>query len=460
MTTGDFNPSKAMITKAEVSNFSKTKTENIVALIGGFSITQSITTPSFSIVLQVADMIGWLEGEREFGEVRGEETIELEIECKDLGTKIFIEGYIVRVDGVQPHSNYRGLIYNLHVISKTSFEAGTKKIIQAFKKRTASDVAQNIFNQSYGKVFDSGNMLYSGIPSFKDVRGTIGNAKTVYFEHSADTLSLATVIPNLTPASALNFIAQRAYSEESKSSAFRFFETITGYYWVTDEWLIKFAQANKNLDRPGISREKQLVFNPVTGREPKDAKAQIMQIEAMMNDTRVDDSADIFAGGYKNRGFVIDLLRGKVTDKTFEYKKNEFTDMGSGSITDDIHSKEWVEKYTNKDNALRFMIYKDYKEKIPGVNKPNQYHTEIVSQNLKHSHHLNYVSATAHLKGRLDIEPGMVVNIKASRFSAVADKTVDNQRLSGNYLVHTTEHVMTNNVLETKLKLVRYMSKQ
>ena len=99
MTTGDFNPSKAMITKAEVSNFAGTKKENIVGLIGGFSISQSITTPSFNIVLQVADMIGWLEGEREFGEVRGEETIELEIECKDLGTKVFIEGYIVRVDG-------------------------------------------------------------------------------------------------------------------------------------------------------------------------------------------------------------------------------------------------------------------------------------------------------------------------------------------------------------------------
>ena len=71
------------------------------------------------------------------------------------------------------------------------------------------------------------------------------------------------------------------------------------------------------------------------------------------------------------------------------------------------------------------------------------------------------MTATAKLKGRLDIEPGMIVDIKASKMSNVATKEgEENKRLSGNYLVHSTNHTMTNNVLETQLTLIRYMSEK
>lgn len=452
--SGNFNPSKALVTKALLKNLSGT-TEEITALIGGFEIKQSIASTAWNIVLSVGDSIGLLEGAREFGELKGEEEIELEIQCMDSEppTRVTLNAYVIRIDNVQPMGSGRGLFYDMHLISKTTFEASTKRVTSAFKERTASKVAQEIFSQYYGKMGGTGNMAVQQLPYPKDVRKSLGS-KAVYFEESADTLSLATIIPNLPSAAAMQFVANRSYSEKSKSSSFRFFETLTSYFWVSDEWLIEFGKRNP-------ARAIPLVYNPISSLDPRDKDLMRKTIENMYNDKRVSDMDDIHSGGYKNRAFIIDLLRGKVEDKTFEYKPGEFVAMGGGSITNDTHTNQWINKYTTKNNAQRFFVYKDYKEKNPGVNRPNQFHAEIVSQRLKHEHHINYMTATAKLKGRLDIEPGMIVDVKASKMSNVETKEgEENKRLSGNYLVHSTNHTMMNNVLETQLTLIRYMSEK
>ena len=55
------------------------------------------------------------------------------------------------------------------------------------------------------------------------------------------------VIPNYTPQRALSFLSARAYSSNSLSSSYRFFETLTGYYFVTDEFLMKRGADNPRM---------------------------------------------------------------------------------------------------------------------------------------------------------------------------------------------------------------------
>jgi len=454
MANGDFNPSKCLITKAKVTSFNTGKTENIIALIGKWSISQSIDSASYSIVLSCADTLGWLEGDTPFGEVRGEEEIELSFHCMDLDTKVNIKGVIYKIDAVQATANHGGLVYDLHVMSKTTFDAASKRITEAFKEKTASEVARTIFNKYFTKIGGTNNMGAEQLP-LNAMRGGIdlnGDApRAVYIEPSADTLSLKTIIPNLPSQSAMKFLAQRGYSEKSKSSSYRFFETLNGYYWVTDEWLIDFGKNNPH-------RRKELVYNPVTSLDPADAELQIKTIENMINSQKVNDADDITSGGYKNRCFQIDLLRGKVTDTLYEYDTGEFTDMGQGSILDDIHTPEWIKQYTNKNNAKRFITFVDYKEKNVGVNRPKQFYPEIISQRLKHEHHIQYTSAMLQLKGRLDIEPGMIIDVKAKKFNSTKKEAKDNKRYSGNYLVKSTKHSMEDDVLTTTLHIVKYAS--
>ena len=51
--------------------------------------------------------------------------------------------------------------------------------------------------------------------------------------------AMRVTIPDYAPGAAMNFLATKAYSRKSLSSMFRFFETIKGYFWVTDEWLLQ-----------------------------------------------------------------------------------------------------------------------------------------------------------------------------------------------------------------------------
>ena len=67
------------------------------------------------------------------------------------------------------------------------------------------------------------------------------------------------IIPDYNPIQAMKFLCAKAFTNKSKSSTFRFFETVDGYNWVTDEWLL--AEAN-NTER------KSLKYSPIVDRNP------------------------------------------------------------------------------------------------------------------------------------------------------------------------------------------------
>lgn len=448
----DFAPSSVRITKAELSAYNN-DTRNIIALIASIEFSQSMSSSSWQGKMQILDTIGLLE----HWPLRGEESLELELVGDDLGTLWNLDCQVYKIDNVNPNEAATGLFYDMHFVSKTTYEASKRKIIEPFSKIKASDAAKKIFEQNFKKlnpptedvVEAEQETLNYDIKKY-DLADTAGRRK-MYIQPSEEQLKA--IVPNMTPQAAINFFAARSYSGQSPSCSFRFFETINNYYYITDEALIKRANDNSY-------QIKRLSYGPVSTKDPQAPITQIETIESISNPNRINLTTDIFEGGYKNRALEIDLIRRNATYRTFDYTtKGGFIAMDGKvrKIQDDTHTEEFIEDTFTEENAKRFIVFRDFQQpgSIAGGLRPDQYFTEIVSNRMAHKHHLSRLSITASLTGRIDIEPGQIVQIDAREMTAVRNQE-DNKKLSGNYLVYTTNHKISTGNCRTQLTLVKY----
>ena len=448
----DFAPGTAEITKAGITTRDGTFF-NIVNLITAFSLGQSMTSISLMGSITVIDGVGMLES----APLRGEELLEISLTGSDFDTIIDLRAQIYKIDGVSIGAATANVSYTLHFITAESWNASKRKIIKPYTNISSSAAAEDVF-RTY---FDNIKAFTPNSPaelketlSWGTTRFTLQNNITRKFVIQPSVGQLKAIIPNLSPASAMNFLAARSFSNESISNSYRFFETVDGYYFVTDEWLIDFAVKNSSNIIP-------LKFNATQSKEPTAAESQVQSILTISQPTRVDTGADLFSGGYTNRVWEIDLVRRVVEDKQYSYINGAaaYTDMSGTkrSIGDDIHTKEFIEETFTVENASRSMIIRDYAQsgKTPGILRQDQHYAEIISNRKMHSHHMEQTAITITMRGRLDIRPGQIVEIDAQNFSADR-KGEDNEQLSGNYLVKSTAHNLSGTDLNLSAQLIKY----
>jgi hypothetical protein len=265
------------------------------------------------------------------------------------------------------------------------------------------------------------------------------------------------VIPNYTPSEAMYFLSTKAYISENgfTSCSFRFFETLDDFYFVSDEYLIKYAVSeNKVL---------KLVNAPQVSKDPKYLGQQIVSIESIEYPKRVDTAEDLHSGGYANRVIELDFMRKRVNlpeEQYFIYSKDSsFLDMNGKKHTPEsyIHTQNFMEDTFTEENAKRFIVFRDYSRTgdIPGPLATNQFITEIIQRRVSYYHHLNSTAIAVSIKGRLDIAPGNVIELEMQELNASTNKS-RNSQLSGNYLVHTVNNSVIGEELNTNLKLVKY----
>lgn len=442
-----FGSSSYEITEVKITNYSGSKTLDITGIITSVSLSQSIDRPAWTGSMAVLDNIGVIE---QFP-LRGEEKLDISIKTYDTNTEINLKAQIVKIDNVTPTGTNDGATYTVSFISRLSFNANTKKVVKSFKDKKASTSAKSIFNEYYG------NTVFKRTLSNEVEEFSLTNKeyKNIHFYVHPSKGLLRTVIPNYSPWKSLSFLSKKAYSPNSSSSSFRFFETYDSFYWVTDEFLIKEAIDKKNV----IS----LTYEPDTSRDPKDAINQIKRIDQLSNPRRVDTNADMVNGGYKNRIIEIDLLRRKVTDKVHDFMDEDIMNMDGEykkvSEKDVIHTKEFIDDNFTKQNARRYLLFTDYQTnpKLEGSEsqlRGNQHYAEIISDRISYRHHLSSTSIDASLKGRLDIEAGKLVRIELANLSNENRKV--NEQLYGNYIVHSASHSFEQGVLNTNLTLIKY----
>lgn len=419
------SPSYARVRKAELRSVTGT-VKNIIDLITEFHLIRSIDSVSYKGYLRIFDSIGFME---DFP-LRGEETIDLELESLDIGTIKRISVHIHSITNVVVTDNNDGVGYDLNFISTTSFYAGKRRVLEPYDTSIS-----RIVDTIYSKYFRGTPALTRDKPIF--IQPTEGNFRCI--------------IPRYVPTEAMLFLASRAYSSESKSCSFRFFETLDAFYFVTDEFLIQ-----RSLERG----PKQFLYNAVTSKTPENLYRQVINLDSLENTNRVDVASDIYSGAYRNNVIEIDLLKKTVKNIRFNYTTDGDFITTSGERGVDRrpkHTQSFISQTFDEENERRFLLIKDYASPgdVPGQCREDCFIPQIVSNKVSYLHHLNSTVVSAQTKGRLDIEAGEVITLDVLEFT-INDVKQKHPQLSGNYLVHTVTHSCIGENLTTSMRLLKY----
>jgi hypothetical protein len=394
-------------------------------LIPVFSIEQSLDTDSIRGNATVIDNIGYLESIP----LRGEETIIFEVEDA-LSKRTTYEMSIYKISDIEIKKTNDGLTYKIHFVSRSSFLAGFRRIIEPY-----NDKISNIVEQVFTKYYPEGS-------------------KELLLEETVGLFRC--VIPNYTPMQSMNFLANRSYSTNSPSCSFRFFETTDNYFFVSDEYLIKRFLENKEAI-------KEFTYSDAIDKSGADFLAQMRNLIEIKNSDRINTIMDLTSGAYRSNVIEIDINKRQVTlpgksnkhEYNYQEAKTRYMSSSGRGEGEDVHTPEFANEFFTTENEKRYIVIRDYDDSGTLQLRGDQFIPEIATNRLAYRQHLNTTTIFAKAHGRLDLNVGDVINLKVSNFS-IGDKSEYNKQLSGYYLINNLIHTFTRDIHETSLKIVKY----
>ena len=396
----------------------------IDGLIPEFSIEESLDKDSIRGSAIVFDNVGLLEDLP----LRGEELLTIVVEDA-LKNIVTYELAIYKISDVEIKNTNDGLRYKIHFMSKYSFDAMFRRIIEPYNDMV-SKIAETIFEK-----------YYSG-------------PKQLLLEETAGLFRC--VIPNYTPMQTMNFLANRAFSKKSPSCSFRFFETAENYFFVSDEYLINRFLENKE-------EIKEFTFSDAMDKSGEEFLAQMKNLVEIRNSDRVNTAMDLASGAYRSNVIEIDLIKrqatlpGKSNKYEYNYKDASVRYMSSSGRGEgqDVHTDEFVNTYFTSENERRYIVIRDYDESGTLQLRGDQFIPEIATNRIAYRHHLNHTVVYAKANGRLDLNVGDIINIKIPEFKVSENRRLNNQ-LSGYYMISDLTQVFDKDLHQTDMKLIKY----
>jgi hypothetical protein len=438
-----FNPGYCTIEGASLVSHAG-ETVDITQLINAVIIQQSMGQLSFSVDISILDSVGLLHN----FPIRGEELVYFSLKSHDIQTKVSLKLRLIKVTNLIQSGEK--VAYTIQCITTSSYDASLKNVITAFRDKSAGYCATQLFKKNYGKITQT----------------NIANTATVYkFDKDKERIFVAeetdgvmkVTIPDYAPAAAMSFLATKAYSRKSLSSMFRFFETIKGYFWVTDEWLLKEGKS---------AGAKSLHYSPGTTipLDPREQALIVQSVEKLDSSTHIDTMGDMTGGGYKNTVIEIDLTQHTKTVYNYDYLKSKRNyksmDGNAPSKQGQKHSDDFIKKTFTLENSIQHFVIRDWAapgfDAKPGMTpREDQFMPEIISNRIAYNYHLMNSSVTVSMKGRLDIQPGDIINLTVQE-PDVSLSSKMNSRKSGLYLVFGTVHGIENEQLNSSFSLVKF----
>ena len=467
-----YNPGACDVLKALITPYGGEAADgqDITGLIHRIIINQSISRPAMFGTIEVVDNIGLLERLP----LRGEETLDLKLKSYDIQTEREIKLHIYKIDDVQPTQIANGTAYTLHFLTKLSYEANLNYFIKAYRDVLGHDAAVDVFKKHYSSL---GNVPTTSSEKEFIPEGSVKHkiesdpTRSFYVEPSYNNMRV--IIPRLAPSEAISFITARCFSNKSSSSSFRFFETWDGYYFATDEWFHQKSAGSKEI--------KTFDYLPFQNKDPERAIDATSAIEKFSNPRRVDVATEMIDGAYQNTVIEIDLLRHKVNRNDYSYlqsdaewieqnpdninlskkagiKTNFKTSSGRpADVSIDVHSEDFIKETFTPDNSKRFMIVRDYTQKVTGSGKSrdNTFYGELSAFRNMYTKHLGSTGVTIGLRGRLDLTPGEVINIDVRELDS-GGEALSNRKLSGRYFVRSVLNTIDKGILSTVCTISKY----
>ena len=430
------NTSAYEISKCVITSFDGSRSRDITSnFVGAFDLSQSMFKTSYTGSIVVLDGAGILDGLP----IRGEETIELEITTvgPDQYT-LNLVGHLYKVSNITPSQGSDSVTYTIHFMSRASFFAATHTNISAGYRSSMSYIAEQVFRTYFGKLGADRNSFREGtnrIAPFLTYNYDLADdpGRKFYIQPTEGISNF--VIPDLTAQEAMYMLASRAYASATPSLTHRFFETFENYYFCTDEYFIADVKEEEVV---------KLFYAPVVDHNGA-IEGQTQRVESLQIANKgIDSINDIYSGSYRSRVTEIDLIRGAVDYRDFNFNDTRFIDM-SGAPRDlnfNPHTDQFRTQMFREDNAKQFTVIRDYTRRgdIPSTLNNDRNLSEIIQNRTSYYHHLNNTSVMANMTGRLDLRPGMIADLDLLSLSGLDQGTGLNKTMSGRYLIQAVDH--------------------
>lgn len=408
---------------------------DISSMIAEVSITEGMNMPALTGFLRIVDSAGLLGNYP----LRGEERLTLIMEDAIKNVRVW-DLFIHKIDDVKVTSDDKTLTYNLHFMTFQSFIALNSNIIKSYRGMHISDMAQDMFEEHFWREKNDETFAQVNIPS------RVQNTAETFTATRRGCVTEVTegfnrlIIPRLPAPAAMNFLVQRAHSPRSPSNSFRFFETSTNYYFISDEELVRRAQQDPLHTFP-------MTFSPGLPRGGIEFGREFNNLSVFDNIRRIDTLEDLYGGSYKNHVIEADIFNQLANIRPDPAQDFDFYRMmsenykapdGTSIINSDRHTREFMEMYSRFDNAKQYVVYKDWSDGTDidaFQSRGEQYFLEIARTRFPFRQFLNSITVVAQGPSRLDIIPGDVIDVNIKEINAETKEPQDNKRLSGKYLV-------------------------
>lgn len=411
---------------------------DIKNFITGISITESVNADSIRGSLRILDSGGLLESYP----IRGEERLYLEFEDA-LKKKRGYYFFVFKIENVKASNNNDGIAYSLNFVTFQRFLADQKRITAAHNS-TVSSIVTTIFNENY-------KLPFSG-PVPRTQSDVVSNQnKDITVEETEGDFKC--IIPYFTPAQAMKFLESRAYSSNSPTCSFRFFENSDEFLFVTDEFLLKRAADSNKIY--------EFTYAPRISQDPSKFDNRMANFTEFVNTNRFDTFDDLHGGTYKNKVIVLDINNrtANLKDPAFDYfaiEGSSYFKGYNGSVIDDVdrHSAQFVDTVTTDENARRFIMIKDYVDTAGGSLRGEQHIPEIISNRLSYFKNANAIRVNAKGFGRLDIMCGDFVRVQIQ--DLLPKSAINfNRQLSGTYMVESVSRIFEAGMYMNNYSLIK-----
>ena len=351
--------------------------------------------------------------------ISGEEELEITYEdyYGDIKTTKF---FIFSVEDIGPESsiNDRMMKYTIRFCSVQKLHSDQKEIRKSWANTKISDMVRDI----YDSFFITGNKDYD---------------KEIEVEETDGEQTL--IIPNLRADAAMQFLSRRAYSATNKTSLYRFFETREKYYFCTHEYLINKYAGFEGLDDDARNRL-FFIYNTV---EDNTGPGQLIAQQSINNvnyGAKADAFVDMKEGTYRRNITELDINYRTRTTRLYDYVE-ESVDMKAPEKLKLTRSKEFVNQYMSASVAPETVLISDFPQ--VGQNegeghmlKPYQHFYENYSVKPITNYHFAKNAFQIEINGRIELYPGMIINLDLYKFStSVAGTRENDTERSGKFIV-------------------------
>ena len=388
---------------------------DVAKTIVNWNISESINSPFISGSVTILESDNILEDLP----ILGEE--EIEITYTDYYDETITQKFFIyAVEDIKPGNsiNDRMVMYTIKFCTQQKLNSDTKEIRKSFGNTKISDMVKSIYEEH----FITGN---KSVDKEIEVEETDGE-QTV-------------VIPNLRPDAAIQFLSRRAYSATNKSSLYRFFETREKYYFCTHEYLI-----SKYADFEGISDDLRnrlfFIYNTVDDNTGPGQLIAQQSINNVNYGAKADAFVDMKEGTYRRNITELDINYRTRTTRLYDYVE-ESVDMKAPEKLKLTRSKEFVNQYMSASVAPETVLISDFPQ--VGQNegeghmlKPYQHFYENYSVKPITNYHFAKNAFQIEINGRIELYPGMIINLDLYKFStSVAGTRENDTERSGKFIV-------------------------